>query len=190
MRLILSVLIPLFLLASCEKEKENIQLPLNDLSGEYTLVYVGSQSDGRDSNLTRYCGGKYELCVASQVLPGQYSPYGLVSCSAKADSLLLDFQYQRPIVLDEEGLDTVLCYRGSRRVQYDPACHALADSLLVGIGNTVNWTLFAHKDHLLLQTDRGPRGDYRYFRFEPSGRRRKRPFLRTAFPVRLAGNDF
>ena len=44
MRLILSVLIPLFLLASCEKEKENIQLPLveNTSCALHPRCYRGS----------------------------------------------------------------------------------------------------------------------------------------------------
>lgn len=171
MRLILSFLIPVFILASCEKEKENIELPLHDLSGFYTLVYVGSQSDGRDSNQTQYCGGRYRLGILSDPIPGRYASYALASDEALSDSLLLTFQYHAPILLDDEdGGDTILCYRGSRRTRYDAAVHTLADSMLIGIDLTMNWTLFAHRDYLLLQTDRGPRGDYRYFRFEPSGR--------------------
>ncbi len=166
LRSLVFLILPAFVFPACNPEPETEEFTLSDLSGTYKLTYVGPRSDARDSNLVEYCGDTY-LLVATGTTSAPYPGYDLFNTLSQNEGRLFALRYNSPIVVSEGNYsDTVLCYQGNSVARYDPEVHTLTDSLLIGIEGIRNRTVFAHPDYFLLQTDRGPRGDYRFFRFE------------------------
>ncbi len=189
MRVFLLAVMSIFFCIACKPSHEGQSgLQVSDLSGEYVLNYVGKRSDAQDSNQDGFCGGRYHLVKTGQ---GQYPSYSLFSSDHADAEALLSLQFQNnprnPVIIESDGsFDTILGYKAVNLAKYDPEVHSLADSLFLcdnpkwivtardSLGNPTdsvyasiqNRTVMAHKDYLLLQTDRGPRGDYFYFRFD------------------------
>lgn len=149
MKKILALLVPALML-SCNKEKDSAGYSVSDLSGAYTLEYLGPDSRATESNLSAYCGGSYTLKTAEK--GKEYPEYEVFS--GNSAPLFKTRFVQKIVIENRQGNDTVACYSFTDIAQYDARIHTQADSLLIADPKTRNRSLFGHKDYLLIQTDR------------------------------------
>lgn len=149
MKKILALMIPVLLL-SCNKDPNSTGNTVSDLSGTYTLEYLGPDSRAVESNLSDRCGGSYTVKISGK--GKKYPEYEIFSGNSAP---LCKTRFSQEIIIENrQGNDTIACYSLSDLAAYDAQIHTSADSLLIADPKTRNRSLFGHKDHLLIQTDR------------------------------------
>lgn len=141
------ILALLIILISCKPEKESSSSQsLSDLSGSYTLTYVGPDSRAIDSNMQIYCGGKYQVNFKSAGKEAkEYSIY------SKDTLFLFHTRFKKYVIVDNfQGTDSIAGYELTDIHEYTQDGYTKADSLMIGDLSVFYRSALFHKDHFLI----------------------------------------
>lgn len=160
-----SALSMLTLAVSCKPEQEDDQQTnsITDLSGRYTLTYVGPDSRAIDSNRQEYCGGTYRVEFKEQ--GKRADEYRIYS----QDSLhLFDTYFKDYIIIDNaQGTDTIAGYELINPSTYKDGVYGKADSLMIGDASIrYRSALFHNKYFLIHIAGKDYNNQKTYLRFE------------------------
>lgn len=145
MKKILAILSSVLLLA-CGKNEKNAYT-VTDLSGEYRLSYVGSDSRCKKNNLQEYSNGSY--AVITEPVAGKPNNYLLQN--SNGNPLFRMQFYQGTTLTNNQGTDTILIFQGVDAQTYTPSDYSSTDSLILAAPDAEIRSVFAHQQYLLIQ---------------------------------------